>query len=49
MLNMVFGLFFNPNQVLLTMFSHSKTRKGVVKNTSKGEFVIVFWIIIIMW
>ena len=49
MLNMIFGSFFNPKQVLLTIFGHSKVRERVVNHASKGTFVIVFWSRIRMW
>ena len=35
-----FWIFFNTKKVLLTIFSHSKVRKGVVNDVSKGTFVI---------
>ena len=35
-----FWLFFDPKKVLLTIFSHSKVRKGVLKDVSKGTCVI---------
>ena len=44
-----FWLFFTPNQVLLTIFSHSKVSKGVVNHASKVTFVIIFWSRIRMW
>ena len=45
----VFWLFFNPKQVLLTIFGHSKVRKGGINDTSKDTFVIVFLRRIKMW
>ena len=48
MLNMFWGIF-NPKQVMLTIFGHSKVVKGVVNHASKGTFLIVFWSIIRMW
>ena len=44
----VFWLFFNPNQVLLTIFGNSKVRKGFVNDASKGAFVVISWVIIRM-
>ena len=44
-----FWLFFNPKQVLLTIFVHKKVRKWVVNHTSKGTPVIIFWSRIIIW
>ena len=35
-------LFFNPKQVLFTIFGHSNVRKGVGNDVSKVTFVIVF-------
>ena len=44
-----FWLFFNPKQVLLTIFWYSKFRKVVVDHTSQVTLVIVFWRRIRMW
>ena len=44
-----FWLFFNPKQVLSTIFGHSKVRGEVVNQTSKGNFVIAFCSRTRMW
>ena len=44
-----FLAYFQPKQMLLSIFGHSKVGKVVVNHAFKGTIVIIFWIRIRIW